>query len=82
MYRVRIIVDFDASDRSVISKAIEKFKVKGAKVIKYSVESGKWGYDFMDANILVKDLGHLTSIMESLRAIKGVKRVERVGGAV
>ncbi|MBO8166065.1 MAG: bifunctional (p)ppGpp synthetase/guanosine-3',5'-bis(diphosphate) 3'-pyrophosphohydrolase [Kosmotoga sp.] len=82
MYRVKVIVDFDASDRSVISKVIDKFKVKGAKVIKYTVESGKWGYDFMDANILVKDLGHLTSIMESLRSIKGVQRVIRVGGAI
>jgi len=71
MYRVKVIVDFDASDRSVISKVIDKFKVKGAKVIKYTVESGKWGYDFMDANILVKDLGHLTSIMESLRSVGG-----------
>ncbi|WP_082128579.1 RelA/SpoT family protein [Kosmotoga pacifica] len=82
MYRVKVIIDFDASDRSIISKVIDKFKVKGAKVIKYTVESGKWGYDFMDANILVKDLGHLTSIMESLRAIKGVQRVVRVGGAL
>jgi GTP pyrophosphokinase len=48
--------------------------------MKYSLEAGRWGYDTLIANILVKDVAHLTSVMESLRGMKGVQNVKRFGG--
>ncbi len=49
---------------------------------KYSVETGKWGYDTLMANILVKDVAQLTSVMENLRGMKGVQNVKRIGGVM
>ncbi len=75
-----IVVEFDSSDKSLMNKITERLESKNAKVKKYSVESGKWGYDTLMANILVKDVGQLTSVMENLRGMRGIQSVKRLGG--
>ena len=75
-----IVVEFDGTDKTLIHKFLERLENKNAKVMKYSVEAGRWGYDTLIANILVKDVAHLTSVMESLRGMKGVQNVKRFGG--
>ena len=75
-----IVVEFDSTDRTLINKFLERLENKNAKVMKYSVEAGKWGYDTLIANILVKDVAHLTLVMENLRGMKGVQNVKRFGG--
>ncbi|AFK07514.1 MULTISPECIES: bifunctional (p)ppGpp synthetase/guanosine-3',5'-bis(diphosphate) 3'-pyrophosphohydrolase [Mesotoga] len=75
-----IVVEFDSADRTIVNKSLERLENKNAKVMKYSVEAGRWGYDTLIANILVKDVAHLTSVMENLRGMKGVQNVKRYGG--
>lgn len=79
-FSASIVVEFEGEDKSMINKFLERLENKSAKVKKYSVESGKWGYDTLTANILVKDVVHLTSVMENLRGMKGVQNVKRLGG--
>ena len=76
----RIVVDYDNRENQMAGKLLEKVESRNAKITKYSVEAGKWGYNTFIARVLVKDLAHLTSIMESLRSLKGVQSVTRTGG--
>jgi len=77
-----IVVEFDSSDKAMANRFLERLESKSAKVKKYSVETGKWGYDTLMANILVKDVAQLTSVMENLRGMKGVQNVKRIGGVM
>ncbi|MDI3523234.1 bifunctional (p)ppGpp synthetase/guanosine-3',5'-bis(diphosphate) 3'-pyrophosphohydrolase [Kosmotoga sp.] len=71
---------FDTTEKNVVGRILEKIENKNAKVKKYYVSSGDWGQSILAANLLVKDIGHLTSVMESIRGIRGVQAVARTGG--
>lgn len=79
-FSARIVVDYDNMENKMVSRLLDRVETKNAKITKYSVEEGKWGYNTFIARILVKDLAHLTSLMESLRSVKGVQSVKRTGG--
>ncbi|HAA85525.1 MAG TPA: bifunctional (p)ppGpp synthetase/guanosine-3',5'-bis(diphosphate) 3'-pyrophosphohydrolase [Kosmotogaceae bacterium] len=78
-FSVWIRVEFDNSVGQLVNKILERIETKNARVTKYTYESNKWGQGIMNAMLLVNDVGHLTSVMESIRIMKGVQFVRRTG---
>ncbi len=78
-YTAKILVDFKDNDKSCIPKIMERIESKHGSINKYAVETGKWGYNSLKVTLLVRDVSHLTSVMENIRGLKNVQVVKRIG---